>query len=219
MYWEDDDKQIAFVVPDDVVDLAFRIDCPTLPVDHAAALSRAIAGHLPWFGDDPGAGLHIIHGGESGNGWERPIEGDALLHLSRRTPLVIRVPKARVVEALTLSGTTLDVDGNPMRIGEGKTRLLSRTNTLYARYLFSEAGLDEERFIGYAVGELQRLGLRFKKILAGKSRPLAIPTGIIETRSLMVSDLPFADAVALQERGLGPYRNLGCGLFIAHKSV
>ena len=40
---------------------------------------------LPWMVDEPQAGIHLIHGAESGNGWIRPQEPDALLILSRRT--------------------------------------------------------------------------------------------------------------------------------------
>ncbi len=43
----------------------------------------------------------------------------------------------------------------------------------------------------------------------------------IITRSLLVADLALEDAVRLQETGIGPheYKKLGCGLFIAHKTV
>ena len=53
MYWSDDnDKSPEFRVSDDVVDLAFRIDCPTLPLDHAHALSSALQQQLPWLQEE-----------------------------------------------------------------------------------------------------------------------------------------------------------------------
>jgi hypothetical protein len=44
---------------------------------------------------------------------------------------------------------------------------------------------------------------------------------VLLTRSLLVADLSFDDAVTLQQRGVGEkaYKKLGCGLFIAHKTV
>jgi len=72
VYWEEDKtKDAAFVVPDDVVDVAFRIRARSLPLDHAHALSEALHAALPWLTEDPAAGVHLIHGAESGNGWYR----------------------------------------------------------------------------------------------------------------------------------------------------
>jgi len=57
---------------DEVVDAVFAIECRSLPVDHAWALSAAIQAALPWFADEPQAGLHTVHGAASGAGWMRP---------------------------------------------------------------------------------------------------------------------------------------------------
>ena len=100
MYWQEEVNEQQFIVPDRVINLLFRIDCPTLPVDHAWGLSREIQRVLPWFGEEPTEGLHIIHGADSGNGWERPQASDDLLYLSRRVKLVLRLPRARVVGSL-----------------------------------------------------------------------------------------------------------------------
>lgn len=220
MYWQDDSQdEEGFVVPDNVVDLAFSISCKTLPVDHAWALSRAVVEVLPWLEQESGAGLHLIHVAESGNGWERPEEGDALLYLSRRTKLTLRVPRHRLSEALQLSGKRLDVDGHPLEIGDAKSRLLSTSTTLYARHLVLGEGESEEQFLAKAIEELRRRGLRFKKVLCGKSHDVTTPEGLLRTVSLMVSDLQLDDAVRLQEEGLGAHQHMGCGLFIPHKSV
>ena len=72
MYWQEESDQDHYEVPEDVMDLLFSIRCPTLPVDHAWSLSEQVRQVLPWFGEEPAAGLHVIHGAESGNGWERP---------------------------------------------------------------------------------------------------------------------------------------------------
>ena len=57
MYWQEEKGEDEFVVPDDVVDLAFGIRCPELPIDHAQALADEIQRVLPWFGDEPGVGV------------------------------------------------------------------------------------------------------------------------------------------------------------------
>ena len=112
--------------PADIVDAVFAIDCRSLPVDHAFALSAAIQAALPWFADEPEAGLHTVHGAASGAGWKRPEGEDALLQLSQRTKLVLRLPGSRLQDAAALTGRTLDVAGHPMRVGRLSPRALAR---------------------------------------------------------------------------------------------
>lgn len=218
MHWQEETTEEQFVVPDDVVDLSYQIRCPTLPVDHAWALASEIQRVLPWFPDEPLAGLHLIHVADSGNGWERPHGEDELLYPSRRTRLVLRLPKHRLDDAMTLSGKTLNVDGHTLEVKESKVRKLGTTNILYSRYVISDPEWSEEEFISWAIAQLKAMGLRFKKILGGKSSRLATPQGVVKTRSLMVANLSLEDAIRLQEQGMGEGRNMGCGLFIPQKS-
>jgi CRISPR-associated protein Cas6 len=219
MFWQEEIDEEQYIVPDNVVDLIFKIKCRTLPVDHAWALSEAIHEVLPWFPEEDQAGLHLIYGADSGNGWERPSEGEEALYLSRRTPLILRLPKVRVEDAETLTGKTLDVAGNSLEIGESHTRSLAMTTTLYSRHVVSETELEEDAFLQQAVESLQVPGLRFKKVLCGKVTRFATPEGTLETRSLMVAGLSLDDAVTLQEQGIGPLRSRGFGLFVQHKTV
>lgn len=219
MFWQEEENPEHFVVPDRIVDLVFTIDCKTLPVDHAQALADEIQQILPWFADEPEAGMHVIHVAESGNGWMRPDVAGDTLYLSRRTKMTLRLPKERVVDALLLSGHTLMVAGNPIKVGEGKVRLLSNTSTLYARFVASPTEESEEAFLSRVVQEMSEDGLKFRKIIAGKQNLVCTHEGLLMTRSLMVGDLKPMDAVALQESGLGSHRKLGCGLFIPHKTV
>lgn len=224
MFWQDEDENdiTRFVVPENVLDLQFSIRCKSLPVDHAWALSSAIQKALPWFAEEEQAGLHLIHVADSANGWERPQGSGDMLYPSRRTKLVLRLPAERIDDALALSGQTLDVAGNTIEVGEGKAHPLSATNTLYSRYVaITEADQTEEAFIAQQVAELKSAGLRFKKVVCGKETRFVLPDGELLTRSVLIADLPLADAVRLQEIGLGPHhlKMLGCGLFIPHKTV
>jgi CRISPR-associated protein Cas6 len=223
MFWQEEENDVErFVVPEDVVDIAFTISCRALPVDHAHSLSEAVKAALPWFAEEEQAGLHLIHVAESGNGWERPQGDDEMLYPSRRTKLTLRLPQHRVEDSMALSGQTLEVAGNQMVLGKGSIRLLSTSTTLYARYVaVADAGQGEDAFIAELVQELKQAGLRFKKVLCGKEASFKTPDGPLVTRSLMVADLPVEDAVRLQEIGVGPHehRKIGCGLFIPHKAV
>ncbi len=219
MYWQEDQNEEQFVASDEVVDLLFKIKCNTLPVDHAWPLSEAIQTELPWFADEPQAGLHLIYGADSGNGWERPQGGADLLYLSRRTRLVLRLPKHRVQDARALTGKTLQIHSNPLEIGDSHTRSLATTTTLYCRHLVTDTELEEDEFMRIAVETLRDMNIRFKKILCGKSESFSTPDGQLPTQSLMVAGLALEDAIRLQQHGLGPHRNRGFGLFVPHKTV
>ncbi len=216
--WQDE-EEVKYQIPDDVIDLAFSVACTSIPVDHAHALSSAIIEILPWFLHEPDSGLHIIYGGASINGWNRPESADEELILSKRTKLRLRLPKARIEDASELCGKTLDISGHKMEIGQAKSMLLVNSNTLYSRHIYSAIEEDEEQFTERMILELRDLGLKFNKIISGQDHALAGPDGQINTKSLMVSGLPVQDAVKLQISGVGPYRHMGIGLFVASKSI
>jgi len=218
MYWQESRDSENFVVPDDIVDMVYGIRCRSLPVDHAYALSQAIQAALPWFTGEERAGVHTIHVAESGNGWMRPDDPNALLHLSRRTKLVLRVPKSRIDDAGRLTGQTLDIQGNPLQIEKASVRSLSDLTTLFARYIVTD-GADEDAFLRDAMKQLNDMGIRPKKMLCGIERVILTPQRSIRTRSLMLAELSVPESVRLQQQGLGTERKLGCGLFIPHKDI
>jgi CRISPR-associated protein Cas6 len=220
MHWSEESDKAAVIVPDDIVDLAFTIDCRCLPVDHAHALSQALLQAMPWLDAEDQAGIHLIHGAESGHGWQRPGDDEQqLLHLSRRTRLVLRLPQTRVRDAQKISGSTLEVGGFVMGIGAARVRPLSPLKTLFARYVVAREQEDEAQFVQLAAHELARMGIVVRKLLCGKSYRFSLPGETVFTRRLMVADLSVEDSVKLQQRGLGPGRKLGWGLFLAHKGI
>ncbi len=81
------------------------------------------------------------------------------------------------------------------------------------------AEADEQAFLAVAVKQLGEMGIRPKKALCGMEKTIATPEGGVPTRSLLLADLMVDESVRLQQRGLGPLRQLGCGLFIPHKDV
>jgi CRISPR-associated protein Cas6 len=204
---------------DEVVDAVFAIECRSLPVDHAFALSAAIQAALPWFADEPQAGLHTVHGAASGAGWQRPEGEGAQLQLSRRTKLVLRLPGHRVADAAALTGRTLDVAGSPMRVGRLVPRPLQRIASLFSRGVIFEGAAEESAFVAAAIEALRALGVESSTMLCGREVTLATPQRGYRTRSLMVTVATPAQSLELQRYGLGEARKLGCGLFIPHKDV
>jgi CRISPR-associated protein Cas6 len=206
------------VEKEQIVDAVFAIACRSLPVDHAYALQQAIEEALPWFAQEPSAGLHTVHGAASGSGWMRPEGADALLQLSHRAKLALRLPAHRAQEAAALVGHTLQVAGWPLRVEKMALRPLSRITTLFSRCVVLAAD-DEVAFVSAATGELGALGIRAERMVCGRVTPVATPERTYQARSLMLAGLGLEQSLLLQRSGLGSGRKLGCGLFIPHKDI
>jgi len=219
MYWEERDEEKPAPWPDDVVDLVFPIACQTLPVDHSYALGQAVVQVLSWLPDEEGSGVHPIQVAISAHGWERPAGADDLLHLSKRTRLVIRIPRHRMEDARALVGRELDVRGQPLKItGEPAVRPLQPSATLYSRNVALNAD-DEDAFLRVAAKLLEELDILVRKMLPGKITMIDTPDGPLATHSLMLADLTAEESLRLQQHGLGPGRYFGCGLFIPCKGI
>ena len=220
MYWQDqENKGRQYVIPDDVIDLSFRVQCKQLPLDHAYNLSQTIQAELPWIAEEPLAGIHLIHGAESGNGWIRPQEPDALLSLSHRTRFMLRLPKHRINDAMQLAGKRLQVGEHELILSQPQEKLLSSHTTIFARYIVTDHLTDEEAFLNQADGLLKSQGIRARKMLSGRTHVLRMPEDNLATRSLMIDSLEKEESVHLQQHGLGRGRKMGCGLFLPHKGI
>ena len=218
MYWQEDTDDEAPRVADDVVDLVFALSCKSLPVDHVYPLFEAVHAVLPWLLDEPSAGVHAVNVAASGNGWIRPAGPDELLYLSRRTRFELRVPRHRIADARQLEGKTLDVNGHSFGLQGATERPLSSMTTLFARHLATDQNLvHEEDVLQWASAQLKSQGINPRKMLCGTSHTIETPDKQIGTRSLMIAELEVAESLQLQQQGLGPYRHLGCGLFIPHR--
>lgn len=223
MFWEEDeDKTLPYVVPDDVIDMNFSIQCKTLPLDHAWSLSVAIQKLLPWIKDEPLAGIHQIHVAESNNGWMRPEDDEegALLYPSRRTKLTLRIPENRIDEVQRLAGKSLDIDGHPLIVGKSRKKELSNASVIFARYVASDTNENENKFLARMHQDIvDKTDFRVKKMLCGKTHTINTPDGKLLTRHLMIADLDSDPSIKIQQQGLGEYRELGCGLFMPHKGI
>jgi CRISPR-associated protein Cas6 len=219
MYWQETEKEKHGGWPDDVVDLLFPITSSYLPVDHVFALGQAVTQVLSWLPQEKGAGVHPVQVAISAHGWERPAGADDLLHLSKRTRLMIRVPRHRIADARSLVGCRLDIRGQPLTItAEPAVRRLLPHPTLYSRHVALDAE-DEQGFLRSAAQELEMMDIVVRRMLPGKTAVLGTTEGSLTTRSLMVTDLTAEESIRLQQRGLGPCRYFGCGLFIPYKGI
>ncbi len=220
MFWQEDTpQQTPEIVTDLIVDLVFKIHGRDLPTEHGYALFRALATIFPWIESDPRTGVHLIHGAESGNGWIRPADHQ-LLQLSKRTRLVLRLPRERVDSARSLSGQAIEIEGHHFEVGPARVRPLNPISTVFARHIAIAAQTDpEEQFLCWAAEQLDELAIPARKMLCGKRREIQLPGGPLPTRSLMLAELAPQESLTLQQHGLGPGRKFGCGLFLPHRNI
>lgn len=222
MFWqEDEDKSIPYQVPDHVVDLSFAIKCKKLHLDHIWELSEAIQEILPWTREEENFGIHHIHVAESGNGWMRPEDSDSeFLWPSRRTRLYLRVPDNRIEDAKALSGETLTVKGNDIKVGDSRVKKLTNASVIFARHILSDTDEDENTFLARMHEEIYQLtGVKVRKMICGISSVIKTPEGDLPARHLMIADLESNPSIKIQQHGLGDGRLLGCGLFLPHKGI
>ena len=215
-YWNDDKDDEAAGCACTAADLAFALSGRAIPADHAFALSHAVIRLLPWLPLVRSAGLHLVHGVESGNGWQRDETDGALNYLSRRARLVLRLPQERFEDARALVSQTLDIRGFPLTVGEPSVLPFSPSDTIYARHVVDDTG-DEDAFLDRAAQAIDALGSARRRIMCGKSRRITTPGGELSTRSVMVAGLASRDSLTLQEKGIGTGRLMGCGLFVPYK--
>ena len=218
MLWEDEAKKEEYVVPENVVDLSFKIDCKQLPVTHAIELYQALHGLLPWLADEPALGIHQIHGATSGNGWQRPAD-DATLHLSKRSRMSLRVPRHRLDDIDKIVGKSIDIAGNSVKIGGYAIKPLMPQAVIFARYVAMPYGMEEDEFLHWVLAQLAEQDIKVRKMLCGIGHNISTLEGEVSTRSLMIADLDKPTSITLQEQGVGPLRHYGCGIFLPHKGI
>lgn len=222
MLWQEDKKVEPFSVPDTVADLSFKVSCKQVPLDHAQQLSEAILSILPWMADEPTAGIHMIHGASTGNGWQRPDNdtNDGCIYLSRRSRMQIRLPKTRHEDAKLLIGKTISLDGNELTFGECQIKMFSSLSTQFSRHIILGENETEEQFVGRVADVLKtEMGITLRKALCGLGDSFDLGGEKVNTMSIMVADLDPEEAVALQTKGIGNDQMRGFGLFLPHKGI
>ena len=219
MYWhEDNESENEYQVPDDVFDLVFRLRGTNLDIDHAFALSEALRSYLKSDTCNK-IGVHGVRMAGSGNGWSRSEQSDAMLPLSRRARLAIRVHRDDSDEVARISNQTLRIGSQEVAIGESTRRKLSTLGTLHARAVCCDRDQSEADFLVEIADLLKTMNIEVSKMICGRSGSIRTADGPIFTRALMIADLEPEESVSLQQQGLGEGRMLGCGLFIPHRGI
>lgn len=191
-----------------MVDVVFPLSGTTLADDHADGLSMALRAALPWFDDEPEAGILPLSGLARGSG---------RCYVGGRSRLVLRLPMRRSASADVLCGARLDIDGELLTVGAGRLRPLLAAPVVHSPFVDVETA-DEIEFLARCRALLAERRLN-PQLLSGRARQLNTAAGPLRGFSLMLHGAGAAEMLTLQETGLGVHRALGCGIFVPHKSI
>jgi CRISPR-associated protein Cas6 len=203
------------------VDLSFPVLGERVPRDHGYALYGALSRTVKTL---HGATWLAVH----------PLSGtkldQATLQFGHRSQLRLRLPTDKIAEVLPLAGAKLDVAGFPIRLGAPSVHALVPAASLDARLVaikltaaprrrnedLGREALDIAGFADRYTAEIRRqldaLGIPSSFELHGR-RSLTVDGHRVVGYSVRVLGLSADASIALQEKGIGGKRRMGCGVF------
>jgi CRISPR-associated protein Cas6 len=197
-----------------------------LPYDHGYLMYRAVAGIVPWVAEPAQVDLAIV-----------PIQGSAhggFLHLTSVSRLAFRLDADDVERLLPLSDRSLVVEAAVLRLGRPTEYRLRPVPGLASPFVATEHYRHSDEVLEWLKAEFLALdiravpSLRLRRDRRGASPaepsrrsfdcPYARHNRQIDDRSVVgwevqVFGLAPEESLKLQERGVGPGRRYGCGVF------
>lgn len=190
-----------------VVDVVFALEGKEVPFDHGQLLWQELTRLLPGLAAVKNIGVHPIRGAKT--------ERDTVM-LSKRAHLDIRLPRGMAGKLAALSGAHLNLGGSALIVGESKVKELAPHNAIHSHFV-TTGHPEETVFAADVEGALKSMGIPCKMV-CGKSNVFRAPEGEVTVYSLALYDLTDEQSLALQETGLGIHQEIGCGVFVPHKS-
>jgi CRISPR-associated protein Cas6 len=191
-----------------IIDLAFPlISIQPIPADHGYYLYGALSRILPQLHESNGIAVHPIRGQQTGN---------RQLQLNGRSRLVLRTDADHIGPLISLAGKQLDVGGDRLRIGVPQVWALRPAPAIRSRLVTIKGFLDPEPFQAAARRQLDDMGVSSEaQLTLGKRRTLRIKDKEVVGYEVLVEALTADESLALQARGLGGRRHMGCGVLVA----
>jgi CRISPR-associated protein Cas6 len=186
------------------IDLAFRLNGTTVPVDHGYSLYAALSRIAPELHEAKELGIQPIRGMYS---------GDGKLHLADFSRLILRLPDDAIRTYLSLAGKQLDVDRHLLRVGVPEVRLLRPVASLRSRLVTIKGFMETETFLEAVKRQLQDLQVAGEAHL-GERKTFRVKDKQVVGFAMGITNLTAEESLILQEKGLGGRRRMGCGVFV-----
>lgn len=192
-----------------MIDLVFALEGDTLPVAYETPLADALRAALPWLADEPSVGMHPIRASRNADG----------LVLSKRTRLKLRVPETLAGRlGAEMLGLQIDIGGSSLRIGESTPHPVGPYATLKSSLVVIPGTASEIAFMAALARELSELGV-VGETICSKAASVGAGASKMTGFGVVIHDLAPKHSLILLEKGIGPARHLGCGLFVHHKLI
>ncbi|MGE3818122.1 MAG: type I-MYXAN CRISPR-associated protein Cas6/Cmx6 [Isosphaeraceae bacterium] len=195
-----------------MIDLSFELREGRIPLDYGYPLYAALSRRVPRLHEAGRVGIHPVRGVR--------LE-PRVLTLVPGSRLRLRLPPEEVVHYLGLAGSTVELDGFPMRIGIPRVEPLIPSVRLASRLVTIKGAEDIEAFRATARRFLEEAGIAAEPVLAADAedggpqrRVFRIKGRRLVGFSLRVVGLTAEESIRLQEEGLGGRRRMGCGVFV-----
>ncbi len=211
-----------------ITELSFRLRGTPLPQDHGYPLYRAVASIVPWLAEPAQIDLAIV-----------PIQGSAhggFVHLTSVSRLAFRLNADDSERLLPLADQSLVVGAAVLRLGRPTEYRLRPVPGLASQFVAAEHHRYSDQVLEWLKAEFLALDIRAVPTLrprrgrkgadpaesGGRSFDCPYERHIrhIDDRAVVgwevqVYGLTPAESFRLQERGVGPGRRYGCGVFMA----
>lgn len=203
------------------IDLAFVLQSAVVARDHGYSLYGALCRAVPPLHDARWLGVHPLSG--------RPV-GDGKLSIAPPSALRLRLPIEQIGAVLPLAGRMLEVAGARLVVGAPSVHALVPAASLDARLVIvkltdvptrdhptlGRRTLDrpaiEERVKQELARQLEALGIQARPELRGHGRMTVAGRAVVGF-AVRVQGLCADASLALQAKGLGGKRKMGCGIF------
>ena len=210
-----------------IIELSFRLRGTPLPYDHGYPIYRAVAGIVPWVAEPAQTDLAIV-----------PIQGSphgGFLHLTSVSRLAFRLNADDIEKLMPLSDQSLVVEAAVLRVGRPTEYRLRPVPGLASPFVVAEHCRHSDEVLEWLKAEFLTLDIRAVPTLrlrhgrggAGPAGPdrrsfdcpyerhhRLIGNDSVVGWEVQVFGLTPAESFGLQERGVGPGRRYGCGVFV-----
>jgi CRISPR-associated protein Cas6 len=207
-----------------ITELSFPLRGTPLPYDHGYLMYRSVATIVPWVAEPAQIDLAIV-----------PIQGSphgGFLHLTSVSRLAFRLNADDVEKLLPLSDQTLIIEAATLRLGRPTEFRLRPVPGLASPFVVAEHHRYGDEVLEWLKAQFLTLDiravptLRLKRGRGGAKQggrsfdcPYERHNRRISDRAVIgwevqVFGLAPAESFRLQERGVGPGRRYGCGIFM-----
>ena len=188
------------------LDLAFpAFAVEPLPQDSGYILFAAISRLVPKLHEAKEVGIHPLRG--------RQI-ASRLLALTNTSNLTLRIDDREITLAFPLSGQMLSVGGKSIQLGVPRLFPLIAAPALRSRLVTIKGMIAPDLFADAVRRQLADSDVEADvTVVLGKRRTLRIRHKEIVGFEVLLEGLSAAESIAVQERGIGGRRHMGCGVF------